>query len=55
LARLACPLGSSTAAGSSVRPNPDCIQPLAGRDVLILEDNDEAGRKKALETAAAKR
>jgi RecA-family ATPase len=31
----------------------DCIAPLAGRDVLILEDNDEAGRKKALEAAQA--
>src|SRR5262249_25243593 len=32
---------------------PDCINALAGRDVLILEDNDEAGRKKALEAATA--
>jgi hypothetical protein len=32
---------------------PDCIAPLAGRDVLILEDNDEAGRKKAFEAAQA--
>jgi RecA-family ATPase/5S rRNA maturation endonuclease (ribonuclease M5) len=31
----------------------DCITPLAGRDVLILEDNDDAGRKKALEAAQA--
>ena len=31
----------------------DCIQPLAGRDVFILEDNDNAGRKKALEVATA--
>jgi hypothetical protein len=31
----------------------DCIAPLAGRDVLILEDNDETGRKKALEAAHA--
>ena len=29
----------------------DCVQALAGRHVLILEDNDEAGRKKALEAA----
>jgi RecA-family ATPase/5S rRNA maturation endonuclease (ribonuclease M5) len=29
----------------------DCVNALAGRDVLILEDNDEAGRKKALEAA----
>jgi RecA-family ATPase len=31
----------------------DCVQTLAGRDVLILEDNDEAGRKKALKAAQA--
>jgi hypothetical protein len=31
----------------------DCITPLAGRDVLILEDHDDAGRKKALEVAQA--
>jgi RecA-family ATPase len=29
----------------------ECLKPLAGRDVVILEDNDEAGRKKALEAA----
>jgi Protein of unknown function (DUF3987) len=29
----------------------DCVQALAGRDCWILEDNDEAGRKKALEAA----
>jgi hypothetical protein len=31
----------------------DCVKPLAARDVFILEDNDEAGRKKALEAAQA--
>ena len=31
----------------------DCVKTLAGRDVVILEDNDEAGRKKALEAATA--
>jgi hypothetical protein len=31
----------------------DCITPLAGHDVYILEDNDDAGRKKALEAAQA--
>jgi RecA-family ATPase len=31
----------------------DCVNVLAGRDVLILEDNDEAGRKRALEAATA--
>jgi hypothetical protein len=29
----------------------DCVQALAGRDCWILEDNDDAGRKKALEAA----
>src|SRR5262249_9175467 len=33
----------------------ECVKALAGRDVLILEDNDEAGRKKAAETANALR
>jgi RecA-family ATPase len=31
----------------------ECIKDLAGRDCLILEDNDEAGRAKAHEAAAA--
>ena len=31
----------------------DCIKALAGRDVLILEDNDDAGRKKAHDAAQA--
>ena len=29
----------------------DCLMALAGRHVWILEDNDDAGRKKALEAA----
>jgi RecA-family ATPase len=29
----------------------ECVQALAGRDTLILEDNDEPGRKKALDAA----
>jgi hypothetical protein len=29
----------------------DCIEALRGRDCWILEDNDDAGRKKALDTA----
>jgi CHC2 zinc finger len=29
----------------------DCVNALAGRDCVILEDNDEAGRKKAREAA----
>src|SRR5262249_16299644 len=31
----------------------DCIKALAGRDIFILEDNDDAGRKKALAAATA--
>src|SRR5262249_49215681 len=31
----------------------DCIKALAGRDALILEDNDDAGRKKAYDAAQA--
>jgi RecA-family ATPase len=31
----------------------DCIQALAGRDVIILQDNDEPGRKKARTAAEA--
>ena len=31
----------------------ECVAALAGRDVVILEDNDDAGRKKALAAAQA--
>jgi hypothetical protein len=31
----------------------ECVTALAGRDVIILEDNDNAGRAKALSTAKA--
>jgi putative DNA primase/helicase len=31
----------------------DCVEALAGRDIIILEDNDEAGRKKATNAANA--
>ena len=31
----------------------DCVRALAGRDVIILEDNDKAGRKKASKAAHA--
>jgi RecA-family ATPase/5S rRNA maturation endonuclease (ribonuclease M5) len=44
-------LCATTAAGGNWTP--DCIAPLTGRDVFILEDNDGAGRKKALEVAQA--
>jgi RecA-family ATPase len=30
----------------------ECVQALAGRDIIILEDNDDAGRKKAWDAAA---
>ena len=33
----------------------DCVNPLRGHDVLILEDNDETGRRKAREAANALR
>jgi hypothetical protein len=32
---------------------PECVKALAGRDIVILEDNDDAGRKKAFEAACA--
>jgi hypothetical protein len=31
----------------------DCIKALAGRDIVILQDNDDAGHKRALEAAKA--
>ena len=31
----------------------ECIKALAGRDIIVLEDNDDAGRKKASEVAIA--
>src|SRR5262249_11836072 len=31
----------------------DCVTSLAGRDVFILEDNDDAGREKSLKAARA--
>jgi RecA-family ATPase len=31
---------------------PDCVKALAGRDVLIMQDNDEPGRKKAQRAAS---
>jgi hypothetical protein len=33
----------------------DCVKPLAGRDIIILQDNDDAGAKKALAAAQALR
>ena len=42
---------ATTVAGS--KWTADCVQALAGRDVIILEDNDKAGAKKALAAAQA--
>jgi RecA-family ATPase len=42
---------STTVAGG--KWTPDCVEPLAGRDILILEDADEPGHKKAIAAATA--
>jgi putative DNA primase/helicase len=42
---------ATTVAGGKWTDN--CVRALTGRDILILQDNDEAGRKKALATAQA--
>jgi hypothetical protein len=44
-------LGHCATTVASGKWTADCASPLAGRDVLILEDNDDAGRKRALEAA----
>src|SRR5262249_57702788 len=31
----------------------DCVKALAGRDIIILQDNDDAGAKKAMDAAQA--
>jgi hypothetical protein len=46
-------LGQSATTAASGKWTADCIQALAGRDVFIMEDNDDAGRKKAAAAAAA--
>jgi AAA domain len=46
-------LGLCATTVASGKWTPDCITALKGRDVLILEDNDEAGRVKAEESAKA--
>jgi RecA-family ATPase len=48
--RLAA-LGHSATTVAHGKWTQECITPLAGRDVIILQDNDEAGRKRALEAA----
>jgi RecA-family ATPase len=44
-------LGHCATTAASGKWTDECINALAGRDVMILEDNDDAGRKKALEAA----
>ena len=46
-------LGQCATTVASGKWTADCIKALAGRDCLILEDNDDTGRKKALEAALA--
>jgi hypothetical protein len=46
-------LGQCATTVASGKWTDDCVQALAGRDVFIVEDNDEAGRKKAAEAALA--
>jgi 5S rRNA maturation endonuclease (ribonuclease M5) len=46
-------LGHCAATVASGKWTADCIRALANRDVLILEDADEPGRKKALKAAQA--
>lgn len=46
-------LGHCATTVASGKWTADCIKALAGRDCLILEDNDDTGRKKALEAALA--
>ena len=44
-------LGHCATAVAAGKWTDDCVQPLAGRDCLILEDNDKAGREKSLDAA----
>ena len=46
-------LGHCATCVAGSRWTEDCIKALAGRDVLILQDNDDAGRAKALAAAQA--
>jgi hypothetical protein len=48
-------LGHCATTAASGKWTADCVQALAGRDVWIMEDNDDAGRKKATEAAMALR
>jgi hypothetical protein len=44
-------LGICATTAASGKWTDDCVQALAGRECWILEDNDDAGRKKALKAA----
>jgi hypothetical protein len=44
-------LGHCATTAASGKWTDDCVKPLAHRDVFNLEDNDDAGRKKAITTA----
>jgi hypothetical protein len=46
-------LGHCATTAASGKWTADCVQALAGRDVLVMEDNDDAGRQKAASVAAA--
>lgn len=45
-------LGLCATTVASAKWTSECVNALAGRDVLILEDNDDAGRKKGNEAAS---
>jgi hypothetical protein len=46
-------LGQCATTAASGKWTADCLQPLTGRDVFIMEDNDDAGRQRAAAAAAA--
>ena len=46
-------LGHCTTTAAAGKWTADCVTALAGRDVIVLEDNDRAGRAKALAAAKA--
>jgi RecA-family ATPase len=46
-------LGHCATCAAAGKWTDECVQALAGRDVVILQDNDDAGRKKALDAAQA--
>jgi AAA domain len=46
-------LGHCATCAAAGKWTDDCITALADRDIIILQDNDKAGAKKALEAAAA--